>query len=67
MLHAFVNLNLVATASRRSCTVPCSFISKTFRLMSSGLSEDEKHNRFFQMEHENWEEGFEGDKALLIV
>ena len=29
------------------------------RMASSGLSQDEKHDRFFQMEHENWEEGFE--------
>lgn len=28
-------------------------------LMSSGLSEEEKHERFLLMEHENWEEGFE--------
>lgn len=27
--------------------------------MTSGLSEDEKHERFLRMEHENWEEGFE--------
>jgi SAM-dependent methyltransferase len=58
--HAFANLNVVTIAARRhgSFISPTSFKSKTFRLMSSGLSEDEKHDAFFQMEHANWEEGF---------
>ncbi|KAL7477411.1 hypothetical protein ACHAW6_003215 [Cyclotella cf. meneghiniana] len=62
MLHgyAFSNLNVVTTATRRhrSFIPPASLRSKTFRLMSSGLSEDEKHDAFFQMERANWEEGF---------
>ncbi|KAL3792422.1 hypothetical protein HJC23_001540 [Cyclotella cryptica] len=58
--RAFAKLNVATIAARRHSgfiSLP-SFKSKTFRWMSIGLSEDEKHDAFFQMEHANWEEGF---------
>jgi hypothetical protein len=61
MFNAFAQLGIAASAARRhrSFIKASEYKLKTTRLMTSGLSEDEKHERFLQMEHENWEEGFE--------
>jgi SAM-dependent methyltransferase len=64
MINAFSHMSVAAAAAARrhrsiNFISPLMGRSPSAMLMSSGLSEEEKHERFLLMEHENWEEGFE--------
>jgi SAM-dependent methyltransferase len=62
MINAFAHMSAAAAAAAARRHRNIGFISPLMARSSSamsGSSEDEKHDRFFQMEHENWEEGFE--------
>lgn len=63
MLNTFTQLSLATTAVSRQSkllfTKPLTSQTGRFLSTRSNLSDDEKHERFFQMEHENWEKGFE--------